>query len=84
MGERSRTVQHIFAYVFWKERHTHSNFYDSSATLCMTSSEATSLFLFIPVQCIYAIGASCVMKVDVSGFEELGFIAAPVPMRLSF
>ena len=46
--------------------------------------EATSLFLLIPVQRIYAIGASCVIKVDVSGFEELVFIAAPVTMRLSF
>ena len=79
-----KTMDHVLAYVSWKESHTCSNFFGSSATLCATVDERSSHFSFIPVQRIYAIAATCIMKLNVVGFEEKLLIAAPVPMRLSF
>ena len=84
VDETSRTVHHVLACVLWKERHTHSSYYGSSATLCMNSDEPPSIFTFIPVQRIYAIAASCSRKMNVRGFEETVLITVPVPMRFSF
>lgn len=77
-------IMFLLAYVSWKENHSQSNFYGSSATLCTTVDEHPSHFSFIPVQRIYAFAATCIMKLNVAGFEEKLLIAAPIPMRLSF
>ena len=76
-------LQHTLAYVWWKSRHSHSDSYGSSATVCMNSDEGPSMFSFIPVQRISAIGAHCLLQVNLSGFQDTAFISAPVPIRLS-
>ena len=75
-------LQHILAYVRRKNRHFHSDFYGSSATVCMNSDEGQSMFSIIPVQRISAIGAHCFLQTYLSGFQDTIFSPAPVPMRL--
>lgn len=79
----SEQLDHIFAFVQWKERHPQDNWYGSSATICFNSNEPSSKFSFIPVQRIYAIGAHCLTDINVSGFNETVFVVVPIPVRLS-
>ena len=41
----SKKVEHIFAYVLWKEKHHHFEF-GASASLCCNSFDAISTFFF--------------------------------------
>lgn len=77
-------LPHIFAFVRWYESHTHHNWYGASATVSTNSFEPTSVFSFIPIQRIFAIGAHCQTEASFSGFNDIVFVSAPVPMRLSF
>ena len=77
-------LQNTLAYVWWKSRHSHSDFYGSSATVCMNSDEGPSMFSFIPVQRISAIGAHCLLQVYLSGFQDTAFISAPVYTNVAF
>jgi len=76
-------LHHIFAYVHWKERHSHENYFGTSATVCQNSYETPSKFSFIPIQRIFAIGAHCTIDINASGYSENVFVSAPIPMRLS-
>ena len=71
-------------YVGIYERHAHDGWYGTSATVCTNTFETASIFSFIPVQRIFAVGAYCRTEVSLSGIDETVFVSAPVPMRLSF
>ena len=77
-------LPHLFAFVCWYERHTHHNWYGASATVCTNSFEPTSIFSFIPIQRIFAVGAHCQTEASFSGYNDDVFVSAPVPMKLSF
>ena len=69
-------MEHIFAYVLWKEKHHHFEF-GASASLCCNSFDAISTYCFLPVQ---RIGARCatITAIDFSDSTETVFIASPV------
>ena len=77
-------LSHLFAFVSWYERHSHDNWYGASVTVCTNNFEPTSTFSFIPIQRIFAVGAYCRSEASFSRFNEIVFVSAPVPMRLSF
>ena len=78
----STSLLHYFAYVRWYERHDHDSW--SFATVCTNTFETASIFYFIFIQQIFAVGAYCQTEVSFSGIDEIVFVSAPVPMRLSF
>ena len=76
----SKKMEHIFAYVLWKEKHHHFDWFGSSATLCCNSFEAISTSCFLPLQGIGARCATTVTAIDFGDSTEIVFIASPIPL----
>lgn len=75
--------EHVFAYVYWKETHSHYDWYGLSATVCANSYEGVSACCFLPVQ---RIGQRCdfiVMPIEFGDFSESVFIACPIQLHYS-
>ena len=75
--------EHVLAYVSWKQRHPHSDWYGISATVTINMYEFTSWSSFIPVQRIHCVCAHSVLEVDIHGVHESVFIAVPIPFKLT-
>ena len=73
--------QHILAYVTWKQQHSRSDLFGTSATLCVNMDEQPSMCSFLPIQRIHSICAHCVLDVNSHGLNETVFVAVPVPMK---
>ena len=48
-GNTTAHSEHIFAYVSWKQRHPHEEWYGISATVALNTNEPSSMRNFIPV-----------------------------------
>ena len=75
--------EYICAYVQWKRQHPQESWFGVSAIVCRDEFECSSMYSYIPVQRIHAIGVHGTIQVKLSGFEEKVFVAIPVPLRLS-
>ena len=76
----SKKVEYIFAYVLWKEKHHHFDWFGASASLCCNSFEAISTSRFLPVQRIGARCATTITAIDFGDSTETVFIASPIPL----
>lgn len=76
-----KDIEHIFAFVLWKEKHHIEDFFGISATVCLNASESESPCCFIPIQRINSICAQSVMEWNISGITETVFIAIPTPFK---
>ena len=79
----SDTIEHILAYVCWKQKHPHQEWYGISATVCFNMNEPPSMCSFIPIQRVHSVCGYCVLDVDIHGLKEHVFIAVPVPLKFS-
>ena len=73
--------EHVLAYVVWKKRHTHEDWFGLSATVTFTLDEPHSMCSFIPVQRIAAVCAHCIQSRTIGNLTEPIFIACPIPLK---
>ena len=73
----------VCAFVQWRRQHPHESWFGIYAKICSFEFESTSMYSFLPVQRIHAVGVHCETKLNISGFEETVFVAVLVALRLS-
>ena len=76
-------MQHIFAFVLWKQHHRCYDYFGQSAIMCEDTNDITGPSSFLPVQRIIYRCAYGKIKCNPEGFEETVFIACPIPIRHS-
>lgn len=81
--QRKKNLEHIFACVYWKQKHPREDWFGISATVCVNMFEPLSACNFIPIQRINKKCAHCVIDVDFFGTVESVFIACPLPFKYS-
>ena len=74
--------EHVLAYVCWKQRHPHEEWYGISATVCVNMHEPPSVASFIPVQRINSVCVYSVVDTEIDSLLETVFIAVPIPAKL--
>ena len=74
-------LEHIFAYVQWKQEHQNEDWFGISAAVCSSMEEPASACSFIPVERIHSVCAHASLSIDIGAFNELVFVAVPVPTR---
>ena len=78
----SNEVQHILAYIKWKEQHPQFNWFGVSATVCVDTFTSQSPSNFLPVQCIACRCAYAKIPVTFeTNYTETVFVASPFPIR---
>jgi len=75
------SVQHIFAYVIWKQEHIQKDWFGISATVSQTINEAPSMCSFLPVQRINAVCAYCTLNINFDELTEEVFITIPLTTK---
>lgn len=75
------SVQHIFAYVMWKQEHIQKDWFGISAIISQTLNEAPSLCSFLPVQRINAVCAYCTLNISFDELTEEVFVAIPLTTK---
>jgi len=75
--------EHMLAYVKWHQKHSHDDWYGTSAIVCNNSYEPDSPCSFIPIQRIHVVCAHCVLNTEISNVSEDVFIAIPIPTKFS-
>lgn len=79
-------MEHVFAYVSWKQKHPVEDYFGISATFCINMFEPESTFCFIPVQPVQRINSICAhssLNIEISSISETAFIAIPIPLKVS-
>ena len=74
--------EHVLAYVKWKKRHPHYDWFGLSATVCINSYESES-FSILPIKRIARKCATIVLPIDFGDLSETVFIACPIPLNYS-
>lgn len=75
-------VDHVFAYVEWKVKHSNESWYGLTAVVCCNFNESSSIFSFIPVQRIHSVCIYSVLDVNMTDTtDETVFIAVPISMK---
>lgn len=82
-GDSYNGTEHIFAYVSWKQKHPHQDWYGISATVCLNMNEPPSICSFIPIQRIRSVCAYSLLDTDIAGLKECVFVAVPVSLKMS-
>ena len=80
-GDTVTRSEHILAYVSWKQRHPHEEWYGISATVALNINEPLSMCNFIPVQRIHSLCAHGNLDTTMHGHEENVSISIPVPLK---
>ena len=79
----SSVCEYVCAYVKWRRQHPRESWFGVSAVVSSVEFHSGSMYSFLPVQRIHAIGAHCTTKLNISGHEETVFVSVPVGLRLS-
>ncbi len=75
------TIEHIFAYVYWKKKHPSEDWFGTSATICTDLYELNGNS-FLPVQRISCRCAHATLKVQFdSHTPDSVFVACPIPVK---
>ena len=69
--------EHVFAYVKWKKRHPHYDWFGLSATVCINSYESETCFSMLPIQRIARRCATIVLPIDFGDLSETVLLPAP-------
>lgn len=72
------SVEHIFAYIIWKQQHVQKDWFGISATVTQTINEAPSMTSFLSVQRINAVCAYCTLNISFDELTEEVFVAIPL------
>lgn len=78
----TESIEHIFAYVYWKKLHPEENWFGVSATVCTDLNELSNYSLFLPVQRIACRCAHAIMKVQFPSHTETVFVVCPIPVKV--
>ena len=73
-------LEHLLAYVKWKELHRNFDWFGVRATVCETASEHC-YSNFLPVQRIAQRCAHVTLRVNFGDATEKVFIACPIPFK---
>ena len=81
----SSVCEYVCAYVKWRRQHPRESWFGVSAVVSSAEFHSGSMYSFLPVQRIHAIGAHCTTKLNtcISGHEKTVFVSVPVGLRLS-
>ena len=72
---------HVFAYVLWKQRHPHEDWFGASATVSSDLFETTGACCFLPVQRIAYMCAYAKFPIQFGPhFDEQVFVSCPTPL----
>ena len=75
--------EHVFAYIRWKKKHHHHDWFGVSATVCVNSYEAETCFCMLPIQRIACRCATILLPIDFSDIQETVFISCPIEINYS-
>jgi hypothetical protein len=76
----TKKVEHVFAYVLWKQIHPNSDFYGVTNTVSCDLFETPAACCFLPVQRIATLAAHVVITLDVGTVEEPIYVTSPLPI----
>ena len=76
-----KKCEHVMAYVKWKERHAHEDWFGISAKVCINTDEPSCMFSFIPVHRIHSVCVHSVLDVEITDRTEEVFVAVPIPVK---
>ena len=82
-SSEAHKLNHIFAYVAWKQRHPNEDIFGTSATLCFNMYEQESPCAFLPVQRIACRCAHATLPIQIGVVNENLCVACPIPMKYS-
>ena len=73
-------VDHVFAYVKWKQTHPNHDHYGLTSTISSTLFEIPAACCFLPVQRISNLAAHAVITIDFGIIKEPVFVTTPIPI----
>lgn len=82
-GKETQDCEHMLAYVKWYKKHSHEDWYGTSAIVCNNNYEPDSPCSFIPIQRIHVVCAYCLMNTEIATVNEEVFVAIPIPTKFS-
>ena len=76
-----RQINHVFAYVLWKEKHPNEDYFGVSATVCFDHFCLPSACSYLPVQRISSKCAHAIQPLTFNSVTENLFVACPLPFK---